>query len=70
MSDGAATDAAREAEASLPPVKLDWGSRRFTHCQATEDDCTYERCPRWRDGKLISQDHCALDLIGADEESY
>ena len=48
----------------LPPPKLDWSARRFSHCQAREDDCSYEHCPRWRDGKLISEAHCALDLIG------
>ena len=52
----------------LPPMKLDWSQRRFSHCQASEDDCTYEKCPRWRDGKLISDAHCALDRIGRDEE--
>lgn len=53
---------------TLPPLKLDWSARRFSRCQANEDDCTYEKCPRWRDGKLISDAHCALDLIGNDED--
>jgi hypothetical protein len=54
--------------AALPPLKLDWSARRFSHCQATEDDCSYEHCPRWRDGKIVSDAHCALDLIGSDDE--
>lgn len=52
----------------LPPLRLDWGSRRFSHCQAGEDECDYEHCPRWQNGKLISEDHCALDRIGGDED--
>lgn len=47
----------------LPPVKLDMQRRCFTHCQATEDECTYQYCPRWRDGKIVNEAHCALDLI-------
>lgn len=51
-----------------PPLKLDWSQRRFSHCQAWEDGCEYERCPRWKDGKIVNDAHCALDLIGRDED--
>lgn len=61
------SDPQTTAEA-LPPAKLDWSQRRFSHCQAGEDDCTYEHCPRWRDGKIVNDAHCALDLIGRDED--
>ena len=52
----------------LPPLKMDWEQRKLSHCQANEDDCTYEHCPRWRDGKIICEKHCALDLIGGGED--
>lgn len=51
----------------LPPLKFDWAARRFSHCQADEDGCSYEQCPRWRDGELISDAHCSLDLIGDED---
>lgn len=59
-----------KSETTLPPLKLDWSQRRFSHCQANEDDCTYEHCPRWRDGKIINHAHCALDLIGDHDEQF
>jgi hypothetical protein len=39
-------------------------ARLITACVADEDGCSYEHCPRWRDGVLIDERHCALDYAG------
>jgi hypothetical protein len=51
-----------------PPPRFDPSARRMSHCQAWEDGCEYEHCPRWRDGMIVNEAHCALDLIGHDDE--
>lgn len=38
-------------------------SRQITACMAGEDECDYKFCPRWRDGVLIDDRHCALDYV-------
>lgn len=53
----------------MPPIKFDPSARRMSHCQAWEDGCEYAQCPRWRDGKIINEAHCALDLIEGDDDS-
>lgn len=47
----------------LPPLKLHWGQRCFTRCQADDDDyCTWEGCPQTRDNEpATSGRHCPLD---------
>lgn len=49
--------------ADLPPLRFVMSERRMTRCQAWEDGCEYDHCPRWQDGKIINHAHCALDLI-------
>jgi len=56
------------SQPTLSPPKLHWDSRRVSRCKATEDDCTYEHCPRWRDGEIINHAHCALDRIPDEED--
>jgi hypothetical protein len=56
------------SQPTLSPPKLHWDSRRVSRCQANEDDCTYEHCPRWRDGEIINHAHCALDRIPDEED--
>lgn len=56
-----------EAAGALPFGKLHWESRRYSYCQANEDDCTYKHCPRWRDGKIVDERHCALDYVEDDD---
>lgn len=64
----AAVEAAVEAAgAHSPRGRLHWDQRAITLCQAGEDDCDFERCPRWRGGKLIDERHCALDYRGDDD---
>lgn len=53
---------------TLPPFRYVMSERRISRCQAWEDGCEYEHCPRWREGKIINNAHCALDLIGIDNE--
>ena len=52
----------------LPPLRLVVSERRFTRCQAWEDGCDYAQCPRWRNGAIINDEHCALDLIEKTDE--
>jgi hypothetical protein len=58
-----------KSESTLPPLRFVMSERRASRCQAWEDGCEYAHCPRWRAGKIINDAHCALDLIG-DQDDY
>lgn len=51
----------------VPRQRYHHDAHQVTSCQAWEDGCDYEFCPRWRGNELIDERHCALDYCPEEE---
>jgi hypothetical protein len=53
-----------------PPLRLHWGSRHISRCQADDDgDCAWAGCPQLRDAEpRATGRHCPFDQAEADGE--
>lgn len=53
-----------------PPLKLHWGQRQITRCQADSDgDCEWSGCPQLRDGEpRATGRHCPWDVVEDDDD--